>query len=63
MLWEVNQPGMGDIVITGTPIKMSYEEDKIIKAAPLLGEDNAKILGSLGYSAEELAAFAEKGII
>lgn len=63
MLWEVNQPGMGDIVITGTPIKMSYEEDKIIKAAPLLGEDNAKILASLGYSAEEQLALAEKGVV
>lgn len=63
MLWEVDQPGMGEIVITGTPIKISYEEDRLIKAAPLLGEDNLKILSSLGYSSEELTAFANKGVI
>lgn len=63
MLWEVDQPGMGEIVITGTPIKISYEEDQLIKAAPLLGEDNLKILSSLGYSSEELTAFANKGVI
>ena len=63
MLWEVDQPGMGRIVITGTPIKMSCEEDKLIKAAPTLGEDNARILHSLGYSGEELTLLAEKGVI
>ena len=63
MLWEVEQPGMGKVVVTGTPIKMSYEEDKLIKAAPLLGEDNKMILSSLGYSAEDIDALREKGVI
>ena len=63
MLWEVDQPGMGNIVITGSPIKISYEEDKLIRAAPTLGEDNARILGDLGYSPEDLAALTEKGVI
>jgi len=63
MLWEVDQPGMGKVVVTGTPIKMSYEEDKLIKAAPTLGEDNNSILSSLGYSAEEIEKLKEKGVI
>jgi len=63
MLWDVDQPGMGNITITGTPIKISYEEDELIKAAPQLGEDNAKILRDLGYSDEEIAALVAKGAI
>ena len=63
MLWDVDQPGMGRITITGTPIKISYEEDKLIKAAPVMGEDNARILETLGYTPQDLAALSEKGVI
>ena len=63
MLWEVDQPGMGKVVVTGTPIKISYEEDKLIKAAPTLGEDNTEILKSIGYSDEEISALTEQGVI
>ena len=63
MLWDVEQPGMGKITITGTPIKISYEEDCLIKAAPQLGADNREILGSLGYSPEDIRKFAEEGVI
>lgn len=63
MLWEVDQPGMGKVVVTGTPIKMSYEEDKLIKAAPTLGEDNDEVLASLGYSAADIDTLREKGVI
>ena len=63
MLWEVDQPGMGKITITGTPIKISYEEDSIMKAAPMLGEDTSKILASIGYTPAELSALSQKGVI
>lgn len=63
MLWDVDQPGMGRITITGTPIKISYEEDKLIKAAPVMGEDNARILETLGYTPQDLAALSKKGVI
>lgn len=63
MLWEVDQPGMGKVVVTGTPIKMSYEEDKLIKAAPSLGEDNDIILSALGYSQNDIIGLKEKGVI
>lgn len=63
MLWEVDQPGMGKITITGTPIKISYEEDSIMKAAPMLGEDTSKILASIGYTPAEVSALSRKGVI
>lgn len=63
MLWNLDQPGMGNITITGSPIKMSYEEDTIQKAAPVLGEDNGKILADLGYTPEDIEGFQQEGVI
>ncbi len=36
MLWEVDSSPYGKDHITGTPIKISYEEDSIMKAALML---------------------------
>ena len=64
MLWTVYQPEMErDIRMPGTPIKIHGEPDEIQKAAPALGEDNDKILSSIGYTAEQIAALREKGVI
>ena len=64
MLWNVYQPGMDrEIRIPGTPVKIHGEEDVCQKAAPQLGEDNAAILATLGYSAEQVAALKEQGVL
>ena len=64
MLWNVYQPGMDrEIRIPGTPVKIHGEEDVCQKAAPQLGEDNATILATLGYSAEQVAALKEQGVL
>lgn len=64
MLWEVFQPGMErNIRIPGTPIKIHGEQDSIQKAAPILGEDNAAVYGMLGYPAQTLSEFTQKGVI
>lgn len=64
MLWEVFQPGMErNIRIPGTPIKIHGETDEPQKAAPILGEDNAAVYGTLGYDAASLSIFSEKGVI
>ena len=64
MLWNVYQPGMDrEIRIPGTPVKIHGEEDVCQKAAPLLGEDNAAILATLGYSEEQIAALKEQGVL
>lgn len=64
MLWNVYQPGMDrEIRIPGTPVKIHGEEDVCQKAAPLLGENNIEILTSLGYTAEQVAALKEQGVL
>lgn len=65
MLWDVFQPGMErEIKIPGTPIKIHGEEDKVIKAAPLLGEDNVAIYSELlGISEAEVLELVKKDVI
>lgn len=65
MLWKIYQPGMDEeISFPGTPIKMEGVEDKCVKASPLLGEDNEKILSNLlGYSAEKIEQLRKDNII
>lgn len=64
MLWNVYQPGMDrEIRIPGTPVKIHGEEDVCQKAAPLLGEDNAAILATLGYSEEQVAELKANGVL
>lgn len=64
MLWNVYQPGMErEIRIPGTPVKIHGEEDVCQKAAPQLGEDNIAILNSLGYTAEQIDALKEQGVL
>jgi crotonobetainyl-CoA:carnitine CoA-transferase CaiB-like acyl-CoA transferase len=57
-------PRVGRRRIQGTPFKMSATPPRIRKAAPLLGEDNARLLcGLLGYSEAELCALVEQGAV
>ena len=49
--------------ILGNPIKMSDTPYQIRHAAPLLGQDNEKILKELGYSNANYKAFIDKSVI
>ncbi len=53
--WEVDLPGI-------VP-KLSETPGAIRQAAPHLGGDTATVLGDLGFSQEQLAALAAKGVI
>ena len=65
MLWNVYQKGMdAEIRIPGTPIKIHGEDDKVQKGAPLLGEDNELIYGSLlGMTKEEIQQLYQNHVI
>ncbi len=63
MFVEVEHPVAGKITITGNPIKMSATPTTPTKCAPLLGQDNESVYGSLGLDAETLKAYKEKKII
>lgn len=63
MFVEVDHPVAGKMKLTGCHIKMSRTPSAIRTHAPLLGQDNEEVYGSLGYSHEEIARMKEEGVI
>jgi CoA:oxalate CoA-transferase len=63
--WQnVNHPTAGTIKYPGPPFKHSLTPGKITRAAPLLGEDNIRIICDLlGYSREDLVRMRQMGIL
>ncbi|MBR0641395.1 CoA transferase [Roseomonas hellenica] len=67
-LTEVTGSKIGRWPVTEMPMKLAatppYSGGIIDRGAPCYGEDNERILGELlGYSAQEVAALAEEGVI
>jgi 2-methylfumaryl-CoA isomerase len=61
-LREINQPGVGLILAPGSPLVMRGACEA--RPAPVLGADTAAVLtGLLGFSAAEVQALAERGIV
>lgn len=52
---SVESAELGAITLNGQPITLSRTPNKIVSAAPELGENTDEVLGWLGYSAEEIA--------
>ena len=63
MLPTVEQPGFGNIQITGTPIRMTKTQGGVSRRAAFLGEDTDEILLYAGYSSNEIAFFKKNNII
>ncbi|MDL2248723.1 CoA transferase [Tyzzerella sp. OttesenSCG-928-J15] len=63
MIVDVEHPIAGSQKLPGIPVKLSKTPGAIHKAAPVLGEDNFRVLKELGYSNEEIKAFEEEGVI
>lgn len=64
MLVEVVHPIAGALAVPGVPIKFSASEAKVRGPAPVLGADNAEVLGErLGLGADALTALKGKGVI
>jgi crotonobetainyl-CoA:carnitine CoA-transferase CaiB-like acyl-CoA transferase len=55
--------GFGGDWAVGTPVFVKGEEKRPPVAAPGIGEHNEAILGELGYSQQQIAAFKEAGAI
>lgn len=63
-LKPVDFPGLpGPAPIMETPLRLSRSPGTLRERAPVLGEHTEAILGELGYSAAEIAAFRDEGII
>lgn len=65
MIIHTTHPVMGDIVLNGNPVKLMDTQPEITrKPAPLLGEDNRRILTEfLGKTEEEIQELQQKQII
>lgn len=63
MLVEINQPGVGKLVMMNSPFRLSGSPKVIIKPAPRPGEHTAEILKELGYSKTQINNLSLKGIV
>jgi len=63
MLIKINDPGIGEYIGIGNPMRMDRTPPAYEKGAPLLGEDTIKILSEFGFSKEEVENLKIKQII
>lgn len=60
---EIDHPATGKLLYPGAPYRAEGMSWEIRRPAPLLGQHNAEVFSSLGYSEEELIKLKEDGII
>jgi CoA:oxalate CoA-transferase len=64
MLVEIDQPEVGKMTITGSPIYLSETPGEVYAPAPLLGQHTEEILRDiLNYSKKEIDQLRNGGII
>ena len=64
MLVEIDQPNVGRMAITGSPIRLSETPGEVYAPAPLLGEHTDEVLKDvLGYKEEEIEELRREGVI
>ncbi len=63
MIVEQEHPQAGPTHTIGMPVKFSATPAQYHRAAPRLGEDTVQILGEFGYSAAEIDALIEAGVV
>jgi crotonobetainyl-CoA:carnitine CoA-transferase CaiB-like acyl-CoA transferase len=63
MAQPVHSPALGDLTILGHPVSHGPSRLPIRTAAPELGQDNEEILTSLGYTKDQIADLAQRGVI
>lgn len=62
MVVDINHPKFGKIQNIASPIKYSRTPLSIRSTAPKTGQNTKEILGSLGYSVEQIQNFEKEGI-
>jgi len=63
MVLEQSHPVLGQIRLPNLPFKFSDCDTNITRVAPDLGEHNAEVAQSLGYSASDIAAMQNDGVL
>ncbi|MGY8523871.1 CaiB/BaiF CoA transferase family protein [Paracidovorax citrulli] len=61
---DLPHPSAGEVKLVGSPIRMSATPPQALRHPPLLGEHTEDVLGDmLGYSAQDIQALRDKGIV
>ena len=63
MAQPVHSPALGDLTSLGHPVSHGAKRLPIRGPAPELGQDNEEILTALGYTKDQIADLAHRGII
>ena len=63
MAQPVHSPALGDLTILGHPVSHGAKRLPIMGPAPELGQDNEDILTALGYTKDQIADLAHRGIV
>jgi CoA:oxalate CoA-transferase len=63
MVRTINDPFIGEMVIPGNPLRFSEQPQELDLVTPSLGEHNAEILSTLGYSSQQITHLVETGIL
>jgi len=63
LIAEIEQPAAGRVKVIEQPVHFSEAARGALRAAPGLGADTEAVLGSVGFSAEEIAALRAAGAV
>jgi crotonobetainyl-CoA:carnitine CoA-transferase CaiB-like acyl-CoA transferase len=63
MVLTTEHPTAGTLRMTGSPIKLSDYTTTVRRPPPTLGQHTDEVLGELGYTAADIAAMREAGVI
>ena len=59
----VHHPELGEVALVGQAVKLSRTPAELRTATAALGEHTAEVLAELGYSAGEVAAMRDRGVV
>ncbi len=63
MITSVEHPTLGNVDLTGVPIRFYNTPGSIRRHPPLIGEHTVELLEEVGYSKEEIAELQSQGLI